>query len=92
MTDESDTLELPARDRRGRLASLGPISLGVGLLSWLTPLVGVVVAAVAIVLGAVSILTRKEYRIDWTAVAGISVGGAQLFFEVVLFAMGASGL
>ncbi|MCT2584809.1 hypothetical protein [Actinophytocola gossypii] len=92
MTEESDTLELPARDRRGKLALLGPISLGVAVLSWLTPFLGIAVAAVAIILGVVSIVTRREYRIDWTAVAGISVGGAQLFFEVVLLAIGVSGL
>lgn len=97
MTDESDSStteawELPARDRRGKLASLGPIALGLSVLSWLIPFVGVAVAAVAIALGVASILTRKEYRVDWTAGAAICVGGAQLFFELVLFAMDASGL
>ncbi len=84
--------ELPARDRRGKLALLGPVSLGLGLLSWLTPFVGVAVAVVGIVCGVASILTRGEYRVDWTAGVGIALGGAQLFFELVLFAMSASGL
>ncbi|MFC4852821.1 hypothetical protein [Actinophytocola glycyrrhizae] len=97
MTDQpqgSDdvTWELPARDRRGKLASLGLISLGLGVLCWLTPFVSVVVAGLAIACGVVSIVTRREYRIDWTAVVGICLGTAQLFFELVLFAMRASGL
>lgn len=89
---EEVTWELPARDRRGKLASLGLVSLGLGVLCWLLPFVGVVVAAVAIGCGIVSIVTRREYRIDWTAVVGICLGSAQLFFELVLFAMKASGL
>lgn len=97
MTNESPDAgepvwELPARDRRGKLASFGPIALGLAVLSWLTPLAGAVVAALAIGFGVVSILTRRSYRVDWTAVAGICVGGAQLFFEIVLLAMSASGL
>lgn len=90
-SDEA-TWELPARDRRGKLASLGPISLGLGVLCWVTPLVGAVVAGVAIVAGVVSILTRREYRVDWTAVVGVCLGGAQVFFELVLFAISVSGL
>lgn len=94
MTDEPelDVLELPARDRRGRFAALGSIALGLGVLSWLVPLVGAVVAVLAIVAGNVSILTRRDYRIDWTAVAGIGLGGAQLLWEMVLFAMALAGL
>lgn len=71
---------------------LGPIALGLGLLSWLLPIGGEVVAIVAVACGTVSIVTRREYRIDWTAVAGICVATAQLFFALILLAMHASGL
>lgn len=91
-SSETDTLELPASDRRGRFAALGLIALGVGVLSWLVPLVGAGVAVLAIGCGSVSILTRQDYRIDWTAVVGICLGGAQLLFELVLFAMDLGGL
>lgn len=85
-------LELPARDRRGKLAALGPVALGLGVLCWLTPLVGAIVAILAIACGVVSIVTRRMYRVDWTATTGICLGGAQLFFELVLWAISVSGL
>ena len=40
--------ELRARDRPGKAAWLGPIAVGRGLLGWLTPVGGVVVASVAV--------------------------------------------
>jgi hypothetical protein len=84
--------ELRARDRPGKAAWLGPIAIGLGLLGWLTPVGGVVVASVAVGCGVVSIVTRRPYRIDWTAVVGICLGAGQLFLTLVLFVIGASGL
>jgi hypothetical protein len=84
--------ELRARDRPGKAAWLGPIAVGLGLLAWLTPLGGVVVALLAVGCGVVSIVTRRPYRIDWTAVVGICLGAGQLFLALVLFVIGASGL
>ena len=84
--------ELRARDRPGKAAWLGPIAVGLGLLGWLTPVGGVVVASIAVVCGVVSIVTRRPYRIDWTAVVGICLGAGQLFLALVLLAIGASGL
>jgi hypothetical protein len=84
--------ELRARDRPGKAAWLGPLAAGLGLLSWLTPIGGPVVALVAVVCGVVSIVTRRPYRMDWTAVAGTCLGVGQLFLALVLFAIGASGL
>lgn len=84
--------ELRARDRPGKAAWLGPIAVGLALLSWLTPIGGPVVALVAVVCGVVSIAKRRPYRIDWTAVVGICLGAGQLFLALVLFAISASGL
>lgn len=85
-------LELPARERSGKSSWLGPIALGLGLLSWVLPIGGEVVAIVAIGCGTASIVTRGEFRIDWTAVTGICVAAAQLFFALILFVMRVSGL
>lgn len=84
--------ELRARDRPGKVAWLGPIAVGLGLLSWLTPVGGPVVASVAVGCGVVSIVTRRPYRIDWTAVVGICLGAGQLALALVVFVIGASGL
>lgn len=77
----------PARDRPGKAAWLGPLSLGLGLLCWLAPVGSEIVAAASITSGVVSIATRREYRIDWTAAAGIFVGALHLYVAVMLFAI-----
>lgn len=82
----------PAKDRAGKAAWLGPLALGLGLLCWLLPIGGEAVAVGAIGCGAGSIGTRREYRVDWTAVAGICAGGLQLFLALMLFVMTASGI
>jgi hypothetical protein len=71
---------------------LGPVALGLALLSWVIPVVGLGVAALAVVLGVVSVATRGEYRIDWTAAAGICVGLGQGFFTLVLWVMSLTGM
>lgn len=73
----------PAKDRPGRSAWLGPVALALALASWLFPF-GEVVAVLAIITGGVSIATRREYRVDWTAAAGVCVGAAQLYFALML--------
>lgn len=83
--------ELRARDRPGRAAWLGPIAAALGLLCWLTPIGGEIVALVAIGCGTISIVTRRPYRIDWTAVVGICLGMGQLFLALILFVNGVSG-
>lgn len=82
----------PAGDRPGNAAWLGPGSLFLALFSWVIPGVGPVIALTAVGTGAVSVLTRGRYRIDWTAAVGIGVGLCQLFFELMLFAMHTNGL
>ncbi|MGA6161769.1 hypothetical protein [Amycolatopsis magusensis] len=82
---------LPVRDRPGRRAWLGPLSLLLAVLCWFLPLGSVAVAAVAIACATASILTDREYRLDWTAVAGASIAAGQLFFTVFLMAMEAAG-
>lgn len=84
--------ELRARDRPGKGAWLGPVAAALGLLSWVSPIGGPIVALVACVCGAVSILTRRPYRIDWTAVVGICLGLGELFLDLVLFVSDVSGL
>lgn len=84
--------ELPAKERSGKSSWLGPVALGLGLLSWLLPVGGEVVAIVAVGCGTASIVTRRAFRIDWTAATGICVAAAQLFLALVLFAMRLSGL
>ena len=84
--------ELRARDRPGKGAWLGPIALGLAILSWLTPIGGPIVALAACGCGIVSIATRRPYRIDWTAAVGIGLGTGQLFLALVLFVISASGL
>lgn len=80
----------PAGERPGRLVWFGPAALGLALVSWLIPF-GEVLAMAAVTSGGVSIATRREYRIDWTAVAGICVAAAQLYFAVLLFVMTTTG-
>lgn len=82
----------PAGERPGKTAWLGSTSLGLAVVSWLTPIGGEFVAVAALGCGAASIMTRREYRIDWTAVAGICVAAGQLYFALMLFAMSVSGL
>lgn len=75
---------LPAGDRPGRQAWLGPASVILGLVSWPIPAAGPFIAAVAIALGILSMTIRTEYRIDWTAVAGVVVGTGQLGLSMLL--------
>ena len=82
---------LPAKNRPGKLAWLGPISLCIGLVSWVVPGGGPIIAAAAVACGVVSVLTRGRYRVDGTAVAGICAGGLQVAFSLVLVVMSASG-
>lgn len=82
---------LPAGDRPGRGAWLGPVSLGLGLLSWPIPAGGAVVAAVAVACGVLSMTTQTQYRLDWTAVAGVSVGVLQLMLSLMLLVLAANG-
>ncbi|WP_447004097.1 hypothetical protein ACRAKI_31355 [Saccharothrix isguenensis] len=82
---------LPAKDRPGRDAWLGPLSLCLGLLSWPIPVGGVALAVAAVACGALSMGTRTEYRLDWTAVTGTSVAVLQLLLSLMLFAMEAGG-
>ncbi|QFU89202.1 hypothetical protein YIM_20115 [Amycolatopsis sp. YIM 10] len=87
----TSTRTLPVRDRPGRRAWLGPIALLLAVLCWFMPLGGVAVAVAAIACASASILTDRQYRLDWTAVAGASIGAGQLFFTVFLMAMEAAG-
>lgn len=80
----------PAKDRPGKAAWLGPAALGLGVLCWLAPIGSEVVAAAAIACGAGSIATRREYRIDWTAVFGICAGALQLYVALMQFTITAS--
>jgi len=75
---------LPAGDRPGRQAWLGPASLALGLLSWPIPVVGVYIALAAIALGVLSMAVGTEYRLDWTAVTGLVVGTGQLALSLLL--------
>ncbi|WP_156077086.1 hypothetical protein [Saccharothrix sp. NRRL B-16314] len=81
----------PAKDRPGKDAWLGPLSLCLGLLSWPIPAGGVVLALGAVACGAVSMGTRTEYRLDWTAVTGTTLAVLQLLLSLMLFAMTAGG-
>jgi hypothetical protein len=75
---------LPAGNRPGRHAWLGPAALAMGLLSWLIPVAGAVIALAALVCGLVSMSTLTEYRIDWTAALGATVAAGQLLLSLVL--------
>lgn len=81
----------PARSRMGKTAWLGPLALGLGLVCWLLPIGGEIAAACAIGCGTGSIVTRRDHRVDWTAVAGICAGVLQLYFALVLLGITASG-
>ncbi|GAB3285891.1 hypothetical protein GCM10027563_19270 [Parasphingorhabdus pacifica] len=70
---------------------MGPISLCAGLLSWIMPGSGVVIALVAVAYGVVSVQTRGPYRVDGTAIAGMGVGSLQVAFSLLLLTMTASG-
>lgn len=83
--------QLPVKDRPGRAAWLGPISLCLGLLSWPMPVGSAVVAAGAVVCGVLSMTTKTEYRLDWTAVAGTSIGALQMLLFLMLLVMVAAG-
>ncbi len=82
---------LPAKDRPGKQAWLGPMSLLLGLVSWTLPVVSLPVAAVAIVCGAVSMSTSRQYRLDWTAVVGTGVGAARGLVSLLVLTMTANG-
>ncbi|MGM1064888.1 hypothetical protein [Saccharothrix sp. Mg75] len=62
----------------------GPVSLGLALLSWLFPVGGAVVAAAAVTCGVLSVARDREYRLDWTALAGAPIGAAQLGLSLLL--------
>ncbi|WP_158852108.1 hypothetical protein [Saccharothrix deserti] len=85
------TRQLPAKDRPGKDAWLGPIALCLGLLSWPTPAGGAVLAAGAVVCGVRSMTTKTEYRLDWTAVTGTGIGALQLLLSLMLLVMEARG-
>lgn len=80
----------PAKDRTGKSAWLGPAALALALLSWVIPF-GEVVAAAALASGGASIATRREYRVDWTAAAGIALAAVQLYLALLLTVMSSSG-
>ncbi|ASR36344.1 hypothetical protein BAY61_16520 [Prauserella marina] len=82
---------LPVKDRPGKQAWLGPCALGLAVISWLTPAFGIVVGAVAAGCGAASMSTGREYRLDWTAMAGTVIGGAQVIFSGLMAAASAFG-
>ncbi|ONI80177.1 hypothetical protein ALI22I_43040 [Saccharothrix sp. ALI-22-I] len=85
------TRYLPAKDRPGKAAWLGPISLCLGLLSWPTPAGGPILAVSAVICGTLSMTTRTEYRLDWTAITGTTIGALQLLLSLMLLAMAAGG-
>lgn len=82
---------LPAKDRPGKDAWLGPISLCLAVLSWPIPAGGPVLAVGAVACGVRSMTTRTEYRLDWTAVTGTSVAVLQLLLSLMLLVMSAKG-
>ncbi|GAA1296225.1 hypothetical protein GCM10009634_51360 [Saccharothrix xinjiangensis] len=82
---------LPAGDRPGRGAWLGPLSLGLSLLSWPIPAGGAAVAVVAVGFGVLSMSTQTQYRVDWTAVVGLSIGLLQLLLSLMLLVMTTNG-
>ncbi|MQA08695.1 MAG: hypothetical protein GEU98_09135 [Pseudonocardiaceae bacterium] len=90
--DTRGVWETPAKHRPGKSAWLGPVALLLALGSWATPLAGPAMALAATIAGAVSIATRRQFRIDWTAIAGIVTGLGQLLFALILFTMETSGL
>ena len=69
----------------------GPISLGLALLSWLFPVGGVFIAVAAVTCGLVSMATDRQYRLDWTALVGTPLGGAQLVFSLLLLTAEVAG-
>ncbi|WP_380718422.1 hypothetical protein [Saccharothrix hoggarensis] len=81
----------PAKDRPGRDAWLGPLSLCLGLLSWPIPAGGAVLAAGAVACGVRSMATKTEYRLDWTAVTGTVIAVLQLFLSLMLLVMDVGG-
>ena len=83
--------QLPAKDRPGRDAWLGPISLCLALLSWPIPAGGTALAVGAVACGVLSMTTKTEYRLDWTAVTGTSVAVLQLLLSLMLLVMEAGG-
>lgn len=83
--------QFPAKDRPGRGAWLGPLSLCLGLLSWPALAGGTALAVSAVACGAWSMTTKTEYRLDWTAVTGTGVGALQLLLSLVLLVMDVTG-
>ena len=81
---------LPAKDRPGKLAWLGPLSLCVGLISWVAPGGGLAIALVAIGCGGLSVWTRGAYR-DGTAIVGIGVAMLQVLLSLMLLLVAAGG-
>ncbi|MFI9011167.1 hypothetical protein ACIGNX_28420 [Actinosynnema sp. NPDC053489] len=85
------TRRFPAKDRPGRGAWLGPVSLCLALLSWPIPVGGPVLAAGAVACGVRSMTTKTEYRLDWTAVTGTCLAVAQLLLSLMLLVMASRG-
>ncbi|NUT51937.1 MAG: hypothetical protein HOV94_32290 [Saccharothrix sp.] len=83
--------QLPAKDRPGKDAWLGPISLCLALLSWPIPAGGPVLAVGAVACGVRSMTTKTEYRLDWTAVAGTGIAALQLLLSLMLLVMSTRG-
>ncbi|GAB2960108.1 hypothetical protein GCM10027184_04090 [Saccharothrix stipae] len=83
--------QLPAKDRPGKDAWLGPVSLCLALLSWPIPAGGPVLAVGAMACGVRSMTTKTEYRLDWTAVTGTCVAALQLLLTLMLLVMSARG-
>lgn len=83
--------QLPAKDRPGKDAWLGPISLCLALLSWPIPAGGTVMAVGAVACGTLSMATKTEYRLDWTAVTGTCLAVLQLLLSLMLLVMEARG-
>lgn len=82
---------LPAKDRPGIPAWLGPVALCLGLLSWVVPVGGIALGLVAVACGVVSVWTRGPYRVDGTAVAGAALGALQVVSSLLLLVATSSG-
>jgi hypothetical protein len=81
----------PALYRDGKLAWLGPVSLGLALLSWVIPVLDIAIASIAVACGLVALFTSTDDRIDWTAVAGAIVGFLQVLLALMLVAIDVYG-
>ncbi|MEU5845336.1 hypothetical protein [Saccharopolyspora shandongensis] len=87
----NDARGLPAKDRPGKLAWLGPVSLCASLISWIVPGGGMTIALAAVACGVISVWTRGAYRKDGTAVIGVCVASLQVAFSLMLVLVTAGG-